>query len=523
MSELFIGVLHLTDIHFKSIGKNEIINKFEKLVSSVKTTFIHCEKIYIFITGDIAFSGKESEYDIAFDFINRLKLFLIKTFKVHVDIILVPGNHDCDFSINTDVRDALLNSTKDSDLTSDSIIETCIKVQDSFWAFYGKLRSLPNNKIYYKIDDKVGDKTISFHCLNTAWSSNLKEKSGSLKFSTKYLIELSKSEAQFNVCLYHHPATWLSHSAENKSKTNFESFVGEYSNLQFSGHDHEISLKRSEVFNKREYKTYLITGNVLQEEDASNSGFNVSLINLSNLEINLHEYLWSDDFYLNTNSIEFNLSDASVKKEFELKEHYINSLKHINLPISLKQNLGFLDLFVYPDLEEIVEFDSKKFQEYLDSEKLIEEMNTGFIFISGDSQIGKTSLLKKVFFYKLEQGIYPIFIKGSEITNDNINRVIKNAFYNSYQHHQKQNIRNELFQKFEQLAKDKKVLIIDDFHNIKLNESKLEKIFKEITISFTSVYVSIDKRHTYLSQFQLVFGEYKHYEMKSFGNVKKIG
>jgi len=67
-----IGILHLTDIHLTE-GKNLIEDRSAKIIGAMVQDFNNITQGYIIITGDIANSGKTSEYNIAEPIFNRLK------------------------------------------------------------------------------------------------------------------------------------------------------------------------------------------------------------------------------------------------------------------------------------------------------------------------------------------------------------------------------------------------------------------------------------------------------------------
>ena len=65
-------VIQLSDIHFKET-ENAIIKKEEKLFEAIRNSTLEYEEIFLLVTGDTAYSGKENEYKIGIDFIKGLK------------------------------------------------------------------------------------------------------------------------------------------------------------------------------------------------------------------------------------------------------------------------------------------------------------------------------------------------------------------------------------------------------------------------------------------------------------------
>jgi len=56
-----ILILQLSDIHLKETG-NTVLMKLDALNNAVKNLCIGIDKLFLVISGDIAFSGKSTEY-----------------------------------------------------------------------------------------------------------------------------------------------------------------------------------------------------------------------------------------------------------------------------------------------------------------------------------------------------------------------------------------------------------------------------------------------------------------------------
>ena len=67
MNGLHVGVIHLSDIHF-SCKKDPLVERGESLFRAIKDNFLNCSFVYIVVSGDIANTGKDSEYEVALDF-----------------------------------------------------------------------------------------------------------------------------------------------------------------------------------------------------------------------------------------------------------------------------------------------------------------------------------------------------------------------------------------------------------------------------------------------------------------------
>lgn len=100
--------LHLSDIHIKN-EEDEILSRTLAIASTTFQRLPEIHTIIIIVSGDIAWSGIRSEYILAEKFIASLiDLISLENTKIKVEVFVCPGNHDCDFSLNDETRDAVL-------------------------------------------------------------------------------------------------------------------------------------------------------------------------------------------------------------------------------------------------------------------------------------------------------------------------------------------------------------------------------------------------------------------------------
>lgn len=304
-----IGIIHLTDIHFTD-NKNWIDDKIATIVSALIADLKCVSKAYILITGDIANTGKTAEYLVAEFFFNKLKGSLERFCpSTEIKFIMIPGNHDCNFDYDTQSR---RNDIKGMDYSKigedDSVTNSSMSVQKDYWKFYEKFNLLPDNRLFYQIEDTLGESTILFNCYNTAWMSEINEKPGTLFFPVKSLIGNSLKKANgINIALFHHPLSWFNPSTETNNKKEFKRYLEENSSILFYGHEHdEEYLKNQSIATKLE--TIYISGNSLQDNFNNHSGFQTIIIDLEAKEGNIKNYKWSNKLYI-----------LGMEKPFKLK------------------------------------------------------------------------------------------------------------------------------------------------------------------------------------------------------------
>ncbi|MBF8179716.1 metallophosphoesterase family protein [Herminiimonas contaminans] len=185
MTEKILFV-QLSDIHIRT--SEDIVLKRAKAIAAA--TFPRLPEVLgvaILITGDIAFSGTAAEYALATKFISEIKTTIEAELKDRsVNIFVCPGNHDCNFKLDNDTRDAVLAMIRsDENAPTDSLISTATAVQKEFFDFRDQVS--PQT---WKVDTplswqsvlRVGHRRVGIRSLNVAWMSKLKEKQGMLVF-----------------------------------------------------------------------------------------------------------------------------------------------------------------------------------------------------------------------------------------------------------------------------------------------------------------------------------------------------
>ena len=133
-----IGILHLSDIHLTG-ANDSAITRAAQIRLAVQGVCHDVSDILLVTTGDVGFSGKQREYEVAQTFFKRVVEDLRALPKVNfIGTVLIPGNHDCDFEKEGDDRQVLLSSIGiriDSVDLAGSSVEQILRVQDAFFSF----------------------------------------------------------------------------------------------------------------------------------------------------------------------------------------------------------------------------------------------------------------------------------------------------------------------------------------------------------------------------------------------------
>lgn len=408
-----LGILHLTDIHFTE--KTDLNIKMDSFCKTIINEMQGISKLYIVLSGDIAFSGKKEEYEKTAKFLSITKTMLKNELKsIEIKYIIVPGNHDCNFALDSQIRK---NSVSKIDYTTigedNSVIDICLGVQKDFWDFYEKYNPLPTNKLFYTISEQIEDKYMNFCCINTAWVSQLNEVAGSLFFPVTKFQNINTQKGHINFGVWHHPYNWFNPNTIENNKSEFEKFTERISSTHFFGHEHEQS-NYVHINRNEDRKTNLLSGDVFNEDRKNKSGFQILKFDINSENGTLNKYCWKNTSYINEKNTEIELY-KEFNESLKINNDFLKSIQEVKIPILLdnKKDLKLSDIFIFPDLEstsrEINTFDG-----YSSSQKLIDKEYSNCI-LEGDSQVGKTSLLYALYLKLHDNSICPLLIKGKEI------------------------------------------------------------------------------------------------------------
>ena len=431
--------------------------------------------------------------------------------------VIVPGNHDCDFKDDS-IRDIvidriLLTNTK----IDDNIIAKCLEPQKNFWNFLSRITGVNYEPcISYKVEVRLTlDENIVFHCYNSSFLSTLNEKIGSLIIPKEKYLYRDGTKEKVVISLFHHNTGWLSpgNTQENPKKM-FESHLIDVSDIVMCGHEHSLKQQVVTSLEKKENIIYL-EGGAFQYNDMSEFGilkYDTSTKEIENLRFkyDADELIYrnisasNNIFYLHKKIIGITLDDVFYQ--------WLNS---IDIPIKhpLKENLILPDIFVYQDLEPIETF-STKYIQYINSKSILKNDFGGKItIIEGDTQSGKSSLMKMLFLNFYDKGMYPLLIKGKDIKAININEQIKKAY--------KQQYNNDSFsyEKFKQLNKDKKIIIVEDLNESYLNNEGKSALLNEL-IKFAEKIIVTTKVQNDIKS--LIISSQKESDVKRF-HLKSLG
>jgi predicted MPP superfamily phosphohydrolase len=507
-----IGILHLSDLH---IQDETLIDRVETLVKSVEYDVKQISHLYIILSGDIANFGRKNEFDIAKIFVSNLTEKLKEKWTMlNVSIVSVPGNHDCCFDNEKKTRKSILNDCKTDIVDEEDYFIDAMAVQSNFWDFTNEITDLKErNKVSYKYEFRPHlDFKVSFHCYNTSWLTEINEKQGSLTVPENKFIENENGE--YIISVFHHPIDWLSASTKRNNKQRFEEHLIKSSNLVIYGHEHDKGNPKAIL--QRNNNVVFCGGKAFDKNELNETGFSLYEIDLTDKSINIKTFNFDGNKYSVETEDRHQIIEK-VKREFILKQEFETKITNLSIPLkhSKKPKLVLSDVFVYPDLEPLLEDDNNVVQ-YPNSYDLIDKVKNeekGNVLIEGAGQSGKTALLYVLYKRYYEMGLTPIYFRGKYCNETDVKRLVKKALKKQYN--------NENVDLFFQL--DKKVLLLDNFHKSNLNSKYKKRLVESFNNNFELIVVTSDDTFSSknVTEEATSFKEYLKYKLLPLGHEKR--
>ncbi len=507
-----IGILHLSDLH---IQDDDLTSRIDNLVKSIEYDVKQKSHLYIVFTGDIANNGRKVEFENAKSFVSRLKEKLREKFKMlNIKIITVPGNHDCCFDNEKKTRKSILNDCKTDTVDEEDYFVDAMAVQSNFWDFTNEITDFKErDTVAYKLHFRPHlDFKVSFHCYNTSWLTEINEKQGTLIIPENKFLENQNGE--YVISVFHHPIDWLSANTKRNNKQRFEEHIIKSSNLVIYGHEHDKGNPKAVL--QKNNNVVFCGGKAFDNNKLNETGFSLYEIDLNDKSINIKTYNFEDGRYSIETEDKHQIVEK-VKREFILSQEFESKITELSIPLkhSRKPKLVLSDVFVYPDLEPLIEEDNNVVQypnsfDLIDKVKNEEDVN---VLIEGADQSGKTALLYVMFKRFYEMGLTPIYLRGKYCNETDVKKLVKKALKEQYE--------NENVDLYFQL--DKKVLLLDNFHNSSLNSKYKKRLVESFNSNFEVIIVTSNNTYSSknVTEEATSFKDYLKYKLLPLGHEKR--
>lgn len=444
--------LHLSDAHIRENTEHEEIG-VESITNSL-TQMGEFDECVIVFSGDVVQSGEAEQYKNANLFIEKLIGQIKNKYLPNKDVkvMVAPGNHD---NLVADPSRGLQNIAEYyKQRETDRRFYDDLAQLENFYKFASKYNCYENDRI---VDVKLltfGSFTLRVNLINSAPFSLLGGEN-----ADKGLHYLPKNEMRklvagetgnFTISILHHSAEWFS----DKSKNELYNKLYATSNLIFVGHEH-FSL--SEYKNINALHNVDVSSGVALHGTKEEHGFNALILDTNAQTLYGQKYIHSEDIYKPQTNIDTHSVIFSNKYNFAHTKEFKCLLES---DIGERSDRKYSDYFVFPtmeaknlsgELKNLSIFSEDQFVEFMRSKKKI--------LIEGDCRSGKTTLSKHLCDI-LSMHYVTLRLEGSDFCDKNNMRIIQNALKDQY---------GPLadMDKFIQIERSAKILIIDDYDSIK--------------------------------------------------------
>lgn len=511
-------LLHVSDIHF---GIGDPPKETEKMVAAVRGLVIDPLSITIVLTGDIVYSGKSDQYATANKYFIDLQHLFSNEFSCQCELVICPGNHDCNFPEDSAIRDLVIDEIRSKKKLpdSESMTNVCTSVQADFFDWVNSIEGNYERDLAWlrEIPCPNGDR-LYFRILNSAWMSQIKEQQGRLFFPVSIIPTISSGNIR--VSILHHPYIWF----ESSNARELRRVLEDGSDIILTGHEHDFD--EFTISRKSTDTTGYVEGGIFSGDKSILPSFNVIQIDPAQSKFAIVPFKWQTDTFVSTDAEHlwhpYICQIGSGAREQMLSSETRCLLEDPGLQLTHRaKEITLEDIFVPPDLRTYERFHkpSSLSNAIIPSQVTINNLfEDRFAYLLGDGQCGKTALSKTLFIHAIRRGLMPVLLTDGHNISPKMSRLkktIEQAVNRQYQ--------RVTAEEFWQLQISERVIIIDNFMKAELNQKGIAKVTEWLKKHFGRVYL-IGGDMTQIEALIAMpegdrgFEGFKRYEIRPFGH-----
>ena len=462
--------LHIGDMHIRD---RRGLNSFQiKKIADTLNGFYRFDRIVLIIAGDIAHSGTSIQYKYAGYLVGTLIAAIKRSCKYSkkIDVVCVPGNHDLDHN-SSPMTSEFLQGIRKVD-SYDKHLPSELKKQDAFFSFASRNACFTGKSVFFRRILNYSGFTIEVNMINSGVFSILEEDKALHYIPRHYINEISSpTGAGFVITVMHHAPEWYT----DEQKNILEEAIYSKSSIVFYGHEHYIG-KKTVAYESSAPAIIQAGGCLCENENWSTSAFHIGEFDTTTSIYKHIEYRWNarQQQYEQHESFNDTLPyKPSAEKVLEMTEAY-----KTDLLVDKKHDIStdFRDYYVFPRIQSEERIGGSN-REFTSKDAFIEEiLNKKKAIITGSYNSGKTLLLKELMLHLTKKQYTVLFCDIDNIRGKKAERIIRYCFEDIY------GDRDSNYRRYEQIPKERKVLIIDDIDQIK--PSSLDMFMPQIGEKF---------------------------------------
>lgn len=276
-----VRLVHISDLHARVSQKEQITLRVNAFLNDLAKLNQPIDAILF--TGDLAFSGKPEEYELA----ERLLLTpLRRRFKIPKEkMFFIPGNHDVDRDcIDPFTEDGItrrLNTVEDAEAILEHPQHSLKRLENYSNFIQGFLKEDPAIFRVKKLN--AAGLTFGFACLNSAWRCSGSSDAGHLFLTAKQVLPALEElkDCHFKVGLIHHPFDWLHPAELGESVADLKNGL----DLVVTGHLH-VPLSQREVTPQSD--SLMLSAPAMSENRADVVGYNIYEVSYGEKTLTAH-------------------------------------------------------------------------------------------------------------------------------------------------------------------------------------------------------------------------------------------
>lgn len=476
MKIIVMNDLHLNEKDIKSV------ERLERFLDSVRVENEWEDKIIIVVPGDLTKFGSTAQFN---KLEKRFENFR-NDFAGRVDFLFAPGNHDNSFRNKSVERNRIqfMEKLNKKEQISISDFKGNPDLLGNFKKFNSKLIE-ENFGIYKEVSEFLSqyiiysnNSKICINVLNTAHTALKTDSRGIIRIPSDGLDStFDKNEYDLAISMFHYPETWM----KREKYKPFEDYLRKTSDVILIGHEHYVDAKIEHSLLTQDSVFLYLAPSLYSEEASMYSEFDIDIEN-GCIDVKRYNFEFEQNGFIGFDKDKVDLRSLFEKRQINKHAFYLSKTmkKKLNeYGVQLTHNkvseIHFNKLYVHPQFRVISKFDVNYENEIVDYPPLVDSIKLNKIddmnrvFVTGESDYGKTSLLKYYFSTLSDLGFVPILCDfDNKKRLDNVNRLsnyIYQEFEDQYSHNQ--------LVKFKDVNPKKRFLLVDNIDKYDGNLSLL--------------------------------------------------